>query len=172
MLSAPDPLLRRWRSYNLLNSPALPRVGRTLPKRPAHKRLRLLTTPSRIACSESAQAVLHLNARSVQRVELNLTLLGDERVLELADADNFHLNNVPCLERRGIAVGAHPYDIAGIERQVAGHGANEGRDPEQHVVGSEVCRYFPVHSDRRFCSVEIKVGLDPRTHWFESVGVL
>ena len=45
-------------------------------------------------------------------------------------------------------------------------------DAEQHVVGMEVRLDFAVHADRRFRRVEIDIGLDPRSHRLERVGVL
>src|SRR5690606_17842428 len=69
-------------------------------------------------------------------------------------------------------VGAHPDHIAGIERQMPGHRADEGRDAEQHVVRAELGRCLTIQADSGLEGIQIHVRLDPRPHRLERVGVL
>ena len=43
----------------------------------------------------------------------------------------------PCFKFSRRAFGAHPHDVAGIERQVLRHPADEGGGAEDHAVGLE-----------------------------------
>ena len=78
----------------------------------------------------------------------------------------------PCLRFSGRAFGPHPHDVAGLEGQVLRHPADEGGGSKKHVVGLEADLLCSVDTDPGLGRIEIKIGLDPRTHRLEGVGVL
>src|SRR6516225_6093815 len=94
------------------------------------------------------------------------------RVAEGPDPGDLDLDRVAMLDVLRGALGPHPHHVAGLERQVLRHPADEGGRPENHVVGLEPDLFGSVDADPGLGRIEIKIGLDPRTHRFESVGVL
>jgi hypothetical protein len=59
-----------------------------------------------------------------------------------------------------------------IQREIFGQFDDERHDAEDHVVGAEAAGFLAVHLDDGFHLVEVDIGLDPRAHRLESVGVL
>src|SRR6516162_11090862 len=94
------------------------------------------------------------------------------RIAEGADAGDFDLDRVAMLEVLRGAFGPHPHHIAGLECQILRHPADEGGGSKKHVVGLEADLLCSVDADPGFGRIEIKIGLDPRAHWLEGVGVL
>src|SRR4029077_14882426 len=98
--------------------------------------------------------------------------LAHERVRKRADAGDLDLADVAVLQVLRAALGAHPNDVAGIERQVLRHAADELGDPVDHVVGAEMVGDLAVDPYGRLGLVEVEIGLDPWPHRLEGVGVL
>src|SRR5262245_29605428 len=61
-------------------------------------------------------------------------VLPDDRVAQDADLRHLHLDHVAVLHVLGRAVGAHPQHVAGIERQVLAHPADELPNAEDRVL--------------------------------------
>src|SRR5216683_3840924 len=72
---------------------------------------------------------------------------GDEGVAQRADAGDLDFDRIARLQIWRGAVGPHPDDVAGIEREIAGHRRNVGRHAEQHVVGRKARGYRSVDAD-------------------------
>ena len=98
--------------------------------------------------------------------------LRDEPVAQGADAGDLDLDHVARLDVGRGAVGAHPDHVARPQREIFRQLHDERLDAEDHVVGVEAAGLLAVDLDDGFHLVEIDIGLDPRSHRLEGVGIL
>src|SRR6266516_191712 len=99
-------------------------------------------------------------------------LLRHEPVSQRPDPRNVDLDDVAGLQVGRGAVGAHPDHVARPQREIFGQFDEERHDAEDHVVGMKTAGLLAVDLDAGLHFVEIDVGLDPRSHRLEGVGVL
>ena len=82
-----------------------------------------------------------------------------EWVAQDADPGDLDLDHVARLEIGRGAVGPHPDDIAGIEREIAAHRTEISRDAEQHSVGGKAQRLLTVDAHDGLEVVELEHGI-------------
>ena len=93
-------------------------------------------------------------------------------LLSVPMPDDFDLAHIAVLHVGGGALGAHPDHVAGIQRQVMRHRHQEIHHAEEHVVGAELDHLLAVHPHLGDQAFQIDIGLDPRPHRLERIGVL
>src|SRR5215211_5208679 len=106
-----------------------------------------------------------------KKLALLRPFLGDKAVAQSADTGDVDLDDVAGLQIGRAAVGAHPDHVARPQRKVFGQLDDEGHDAKNHVVGAEAAGLLAVDLDDGLHSVEVGVGLDPRPHRLEGVGI-
>src|SRR5271165_105413 len=103
---------------------------------------------------------------------MSISALPYHRIAQCADAADLDLADIAVLHVLGGAFGAHPQHVAGIQRQIARHRHQEIDHAEHHVIGRERDQLLAVQPHLGDQVVQLHVGLDPRAHRLERVGVL
>src|SRR5215472_136486 len=103
---------------------------------------------------------------------MSMSALPHDWVAQRADAADLDLADIAVLHVLGSALGAHPQHVAGIQRQIARHRYQEVDHAEHHVIGREHDQLLAVQPHLGDQIVQFHVGLDPRPHRLECVGVL
>src|SRR6516165_4828713 len=98
-------------------------------------------------------------------------LFAHYRIAQGANAGDFDLDGVTVLDILGRTRGAHPHDVAWIQGQVLRHPADDGGGAKDGAVGLEANLLLAVDADPRLGCIEIEIGLDPRPHRLERVGI-
>src|ERR1700733_2724407 len=101
-----------------------------------------------------------------------MSVLPYNRITQRADAADLDLADIAVLHVRGGAFRAHPQHVTGIQRQVSRHRHQKIDHAEHHVVGREGYHLLAIQPHLGDQIVQLEIGLDPRPHRFERIGVL
>src|ERR1044071_6157507 len=169
------------RAVTAIASPPLPRMASAASSQGPWLRPEIVTLapasakPSAIARPmprDDPVTIATFPLRSKSWVGIRLHPLAYDRVAQGADAGDLDFADVAMLQVARPAVRPHPDDVARIQRQILRHPAEELGDAMDHVVGRETVGDLVIDPHDRLRRIEVEIGLDPRPHGLERVGVL
>src|SRR5690242_15403822 len=103
---------------------------------------------------------------------MSISALPHDRVAQGADAGDLDLADIAMLHVLGGTFGAHPQHVTRIQGQIPRHRHKEIHHAEHHMVCRKRDQLLAVQPHLGHEIVQLHVGLDPRAHRLERVGVL